>query len=149
MGLGLWQHYTQPPTTMLESLDCLRECGFNLHTISTTRMPSRYAPSRECSPLLTSVQSFNSTTSQYRIHIPPEVEARTRTGPSGSPVIQGFRTPRSTTDQKSIFVGNLPSETTEHQLKQLFSPCGMIRAVNIIHKPIHGNTLHKNQSGHS
>lgn len=55
--------------------------------------------------------------------------------------MRGFRTPRSSTDQKSVFVGNLPSQTTEQDLKDMFSHCGLIKAINVIHKPIQGESF--------
>lgn len=71
---------------------------------------------------------------------PPSHELRTRPHliVSNSPVAQGLRTPRSTTDQKSIFVGNLPHDVTETELIEIFSTHGQIKGCNVIRKPITG-----------
>lgn len=55
-----------------------------------------------------------------------------------SPNHYATRTPRSTTDQKSIFVGNLPPDCTEEELHDLFKEFGEIKGCNVIHKPIQG-----------
>lgn len=57
-----------------------------------------------------------------------------RAGPTGSPVVRGFLTPRSTVDQKSIYVGNLPDGTGREELEDMFKEFGNIVQVNIIKK---------------
>lgn len=64
----------------------------------------------------------------------PSLEPRIRFGPNGFPVIRGFATPRSAVDQKSIYVGNLPEETTRDELEEMFLEYGNIVQVNIIKK---------------
>ncbi|KAK5079729.1 hypothetical protein LTR70_008344 [Exophiala xenobiotica] len=86
------------------------------------------------------LKAFNSTTTMHKIMEPPNLEPRTRLGPVvvSSPRGQGHRTPRSTTDQKSIFVGNLPHDVTEAELLEIFSTFGHIKGCNVIRKPITG-----------
>lgn len=76
----------------------------------------------------------------FKVMEPPNLEPRTRPGPvvASSPIVQGLRTPRSTTDQKSIFVGNLPHDVTETELLEIFSAFGHIKGCNVIRKPITG-----------
>jgi len=88
--------------------------------------------------VLTQNQGFNNTTSLYQVTEPPNLEPRTRHVAGGAPIVQGLRTPRSSTDQKSIFVGNLPSDTEEAELLEIFSRYGEIKGCNIIRKPITG-----------
>lgn len=80
----------------------------------------------------------------------PNLEPRSR--PSvhgGSPVVaQGLRTPRSSTDQKSIFVGNLPDDTNEAELLDIFARYGEIKGCNVIRKPITGKYKTAAQSLH-
>jgi len=66
---------------------------------------------------------------------------------ASSPIGQGVRTPRSTTDQKSIFVGNLPHDVTEGELLEIFSAFGHIKGCNVIRKPITGASSSHNCHG--
>lgn len=93
--------------------------------------------------MLTACQAFNNTTSLFRVSEAPNLEPRTRPGVSGdSPYTQeGLQTPRSSTDQKSIYVGNLPEGTTEAQLTEIFQEYGDIKGCNVIRKPITGMFL--------
>lgn len=90
--------------------------------------------------MLMSHQAFNNTTTLFRVSEAPNLEPRTRPGVSGnSPHVQeGLQTPRSSTDQKSIYVGNLPDGTTEAELTEIFQEYGEIKGCNVIRKPITG-----------
>lgn len=83
---------------------------------------------------------LNDKVALFRVSEAPNLEPRSRPGVGGgSPVVQqGLRTPRSTTDQKSIFVGNLPDDTTEAELVKIFADYGQIKGCNVIRKPITG-----------
>lgn len=74
---------------------------------------------------------------------PPNLEPRTRAvNFGGSPVVQrSLCTPRSSTDKKSIYIGNLPDGTTEAELMNIFGGFGQIKGVNIIRKPMGGMYL--------
>lgn len=74
---------------------------------------------------------------------PPNLEPRIQPSqaPSSSPVVRGLQNLRSPTDQKSIFVGNLPIDASEPELRRLFSGYGNILAANVIRKPIDGERL--------
>lgn len=76
------------------------------------------------------------------VSAPPALEPTSLPSVLGDiPIVQsGFRTPRSSTDQKSIFVGNLPEETTEDELREIFGAYGEIKGCNVIRKPITGNS---------
>lgn len=65
----------------------------------------------------------------YKLISAPESEQR-----SGPPL----RSARSTTDQKSIFVGNLPDDAEEQEIRDIFEPFGKIEDCNVIRKPIAG-----------
>lgn len=45
-------------------------------------------------------------------------------------------TPRSACDQRSVFIGNLPSDTTEEQLQHVFQAAGQISSISVIRKPL-------------
>lgn len=97
--------------------------------------------------LLTNSQQFNNpkfsdSATLFKVSEAPNLEPRSRRAlPGGSPVFQpGLRTPKSTTDQKSIFVGNLPEDTTESELVEIFASYGQIKGCNVIRKPIQGNS---------
>lgn len=68
----------------------------------------------------------------------PSSDAKLQHAMYQSPNQHVARTPRSATDQKSIFVGNLPSDCTEEELHNLFKDFGEIKGCNVIHKPIQG-----------
>ncbi|EXJ82196.1 hypothetical protein A1O3_06009 [Capronia epimyces CBS 606.96] len=80
------------------------------------------------------LRCFNNHAGGYNLYMAPCVEPRMRTGPTGSPVVRGFSTPRSAVDQKSIYVGNLPEGTTRQELEELFKDYGSIIQVNVIKK---------------
>lgn len=74
----------------------------------------------------------------YQLRDAPPIEPSGLTGPSLPISTVSFRNPRSATDQKSIFVGNLPADTSEHELADHFKKYGEIKACNVIRKPILG-----------
>ncbi|KIX97379.1 uncharacterized protein Z520_06831 [Fonsecaea multimorphosa CBS 102226] len=77
---------------------------------------------------------FQNHTNGYQLYMAPSLEPRIRPGPDGAPVVTGFANPRSSIDQKSIYVGNLPEGTTRAHLEELFAEFGVIVQVNIIKK---------------
>ena len=83
---------------------------------------------------LTEKQCFQNHSSGYVLHMAPSVEPKYRQGPSGSPIVRGFSTPRSVVDQKSIFVGNLPDGATRQDLEEMFKEFGRIVQINVIRK---------------
>lgn len=134
---------TQQLMQMLATMACRRVSGSNSDITSTSRIVSRYLGCLYPFALpktLTHLQAFNNTTNLYRVTEAPNLEPRIRPGGVvGSPNVKaGLHTPRSTTDQKSIYVGNLPESTTEAQLKEIFDVYGEIKGCNVIRKPISG-----------
>ncbi|KIX05190.1 uncharacterized protein Z518_06062 [Rhinocladiella mackenziei CBS 650.93] len=86
------------------------------------------------------LRGFPNHTLGYSLHMAPSLEPRLHPGPNNnSPVIRGFPTPRSAADQKSIFVGNLPDDTTRQELEELFMEFGTIVQINIIKKTFGAN----------
>ncbi|OAP55827.1 hypothetical protein AYL99_09979 [Fonsecaea erecta] len=77
---------------------------------------------------------FQNHTSGYQLFMAPSLEPRFRVGPDGGAVVGGFSAPRSTIDQKSIYVGNLPEGTTRAHVEELFGEFGVIVQVNVIKK---------------
>jgi RNA recognition motif-containing protein len=69
------------------------------------------------------------------------IEPQVRYNQDGSRTAKGLVTPRSVTDTKSIFVGNLPESVTKEQLMSEFENFGTIVDANVIHKSYPGGTF--------
>lgn len=123
---GMWVKYAYHT----DSKDCLR--------VSLTTSAIKNAASNKFQQF--NDPNLNDKITLFRVSEAPNLEPRSRPGVAGgSPVVQqGLRTPRSTTDQKSIFVGNLPDDTTEAELVKIFAGYGQIKGCNVIRKPITG-----------
>jgi RNA recognition motif-containing protein len=87
------------------------------------------------------VQGFFSHPSDYRIQLATGVQPIIREATDGSASMRGLTPPRSVTDSKSVFVGNLPEGTTKNELTQLFQRCGTVVDANVVHKAYPGNSI--------
>ena len=98
----------------------------------------RFAYYLDCRDAL---RSFHNQTSEYRLQLATNFEPKVRHDDDGSPVVHAFGTPRSATDIKSIFVGNLPEGTSRDQLKAMFLEYGTVLDANVISKSYPGNSV--------
>lgn len=124
--------------------------------MSTSMIPSRpttplsgqyvkFAFFLDCQDALRSFPPLNPT---YRLQLAPNLEPVRRIGPPNSSIYTAITPPSASsaypsgnannTDTKSIYVGNLDTTTTEHDLRLAFSEYGPVENVNYVRKTYPG-----------